>query len=148
METVFIATLAIANIERTLILPYRAIRRSAISHENAGFRKRWPCSWYLQCLVWSRAQNAVLLYLLSSLSPAGSRTSLLLISGGYSKVTEAQLITLQGHSFSTVTAIIIIEKIKHQQEFSSLVKYGWLAHAELQQDWVSVSQTGKNTLRA
>lgn len=59
METVFIATLATTNIEKTLILPYRAICRGAISHENAGFRKRWPCLWYLQCLVWSRAQNGV-----------------------------------------------------------------------------------------
>lgn len=39
-ETVFIATLAISNIEQTLILPYRAICKNAISHENAGFRKR------------------------------------------------------------------------------------------------------------
>lgn len=39
-ETVFIATLAIPNIEQTLIPPYRVIYRNAISHENAGFRKR------------------------------------------------------------------------------------------------------------
>lgn len=35
-----------------------------------------------------------------------------------------------------------------QQEFSSLVEYGWLAHADRQKYWVSVDQTGKNALRA
>lgn len=56
------------------------------------------------------------------------------MAGGYSKVAEEQLITLQGDLLPSATAIAVIEKPEHVQEFSSLIKHGCLAQAELRQD--------------